>query len=85
MSYQCACGFQCSIAEDFRKHLLNKHHYSDNKIFDIMNAKKESITCGICQKICVSERHYFMHLINEHQHDPLSAFDDVALVVQDNL
>lgn len=85
MAFQCACNCQFSNAEDFRKHLLNKHHYSDNKIFKIINTKKQSTECGICQKRCPSARHFFMHLIDEHQHDPLNAFDDVAIAIQDDL
>lgn len=89
MFNQCACGFQCTFTEDFHKHLKEKHNYSGDKICRIERQQithpSQSIECGICQKICPSPKHFFMHLIEKHESDPMSAFDDVALAIQDLL
>lgn len=85
---RCPCGFQSGVTQELREHFKNKHNYSEDNISKIIGrwcAEHSSIECGICQKRCPSPRDFFIHLIDAHQYDPLSAFDDVALAVQDYL
>lgn len=83
----CACGFQSSVTKEIIEHLKEKHNYSENKISKIIGTALmlPSIECGICQKRCPSPRHFFIHLLDVHEADPIQAFDDVALAIQNNI